>query len=440
LTGLPEPGGGGVGGVAGESYVTAGLPGIGGVLKQRSSDFLVEEEPLYQPTGAGEHVYLFVEKEGLATLEVARLLARHFGVETGAVGFAGLKDKLAITRQVFSIHVPGRKPEDFPMLQHEQVRVLWADLHANKLRRGHLAGNRFSIKVRGVEMSRVIAAKRVLDGLEKTGIANRFGTQRFGTSGRNHVIGGAIVRGDGEGVVRALLCPVPGLVDTRQIEARGCFEQGDFAGALRAMPRGQRAERLVLERLARGESMAKAWRGIPRPEQSFFLSAWQSGIFNALVEARLRSGRLGELAEGDLAFKHDSRAVFAVYAGVIDDAATRERLAKIEISPSGPMWGVKMTRAKGAADAEEVAALEASAVTLAMLEAYERGRGGGMLEGERRPYRVAVRDIQVEGGIDEHGPYVRCAFDLPRGAFATEVMREVMKPTGGSNESAEAQD
>lgn len=409
------------------SYLTAEVPGIGGMLKQRPEDFLVEEQPLYQPSGSGEHVYLFIEKRGISTLDVARLLARHFGVGSMAIGFAGLKDKVAITRQVFSIHVPGKRPEDFPMVQHEQVSVLWADLHANKLRRGHLAGNRFSIKVRGVDMSRVIAAKRVLDRLERAGVPNRFGTQRFGMTGRNHEIGAGIVREDGERIVRALLGSAPRLEDSRQIEARQKFEAGDYAGAMSAMPRQSRVERFVLERLVRGEPMEKAWRVIPRAEQSFFLSAWQSAIFNALLDSRLRSGRLGEMVEGDLAFKHDSRAVFPVDEGVLRDESTRDRLSRLEISPSGPMWGVKMTRAKGGVDADEVAALEASGVTLAMLDAYERGRGGGMLEGERRPFRVHVSDIEVEGGTDEHGPYVRCAFDLPRGAFATEVMREVMK-------------
>ncbi len=237
------------------SYLTAEVPGIGGVLKQRPEDFLVEEQPLYQPSGSGEHVYLFIEKRGISTLDVARLLARHFGVGSMAIGFAGLKDKVAITRQVFSIHVPGKRPEDFPMVQHEQVSVLWADLHANKLRRGHLAGNRFSIKVRGVDMSRVIAAKRVLDRLERAGVPNRFGSQRFGMTGRNHEIGAGIVRGDGERVVRALLGSAPRLEDSRQIEARQKFEAGDYAGAIAAMPRQSRVERFVLERLVRGEPM-----------------------------------------------------------------------------------------------------------------------------------------------------------------------------------------
>ena len=133
------------------AYITADVPPVGGVLKQRDEDFFVEEIPLYEPCGEGEHQYLLVEKQGMSTLDLVRLLAKHFGVRREAIGFAGLKDKRAITRQVISVQTPGKTPEDFPMLDHPRARVLWADLHANKLRRGHLAGNRFSIRARGVD-------------------------------------------------------------------------------------------------------------------------------------------------------------------------------------------------------------------------------------------------------------------------------------------------
>ena len=91
-------------------YQTHDVAGIGGVIKQRPEDFLVEELPLYQPSGAGEHIYLFVQKRGMSTLELVNLLATHFGVTKREIGYAGLKDKQAITRQVFSIHAPGKRP------------------------------------------------------------------------------------------------------------------------------------------------------------------------------------------------------------------------------------------------------------------------------------------------------------------------------------------
>ena len=149
--------------LASAAYLTADVPGIGGVIKQRPEDFLVEEIPLYEPCGEGEHIYLMVEKRHMPTFEAMGVVANHFGVRHEAVGYAGLKDKHAVTRQVLSVHAPGKRPEDFPMIQHDRMAVLWADLHTNKLRQGHLKGNRFSIKVRSTDMSKALHAKRVLD-------------------------------------------------------------------------------------------------------------------------------------------------------------------------------------------------------------------------------------------------------------------------------------
>src|SRR4051812_16214570 len=118
--------------VAPSRYITADLPPLGGWIKERPEDFLVDELPAYEPSGAGEHIYLLIEKRGLSTLRAARILAQHFGVHERAVGYAGLKDKQALTRQVFSVHVAGKKLEEFPSLQHERMGVLWADYHGNK--------------------------------------------------------------------------------------------------------------------------------------------------------------------------------------------------------------------------------------------------------------------------------------------------------------------
>ncbi|HVZ95198.1 MAG TPA: tRNA pseudouridine(13) synthase TruD, partial [Phycisphaerales bacterium] len=211
-------------------YATADLPGIGGVIKQRPSDFLVEEIPAYQPSGEGEHVYLFVEKEELSTTEMARIVARHFGVPVGAIGFAGMKDKHAVTRQVVSVHTPGRKPEDFPMLHEPRVRVLWTDLHANKLRLGHLRANRFSIKVRGVRAMNVVQAKRVLDALHTIGVPNFAGEQRFGYRANNHELGRLLLLADEKGFLDELLGPDPRHPDVNP-QMREAYARGDYRKA-----------------------------------------------------------------------------------------------------------------------------------------------------------------------------------------------------------------
>jgi tRNA pseudouridine13 synthase len=406
-------------------YLTADVPGLGGRIKARPEDFLVDEQPLYQPGGQGEHIYLYIEKRNLSTLQAARALANHFGVHPSAIGHAGLKDKLAITRQVFSVHTPGKSLADFPMLQHERLSVQWADMHSNKLRVGHLLGNRFSIRIRDVDIGKVVHAARALTLLAAQGVPNRIGEQRFGYTQRNHVVGRAIILGDHAAALDALLAPAPGVQDG-QLEARQLYAARNYEAALHAFLRESRTERRVLGELTRGKTPAQALRAIERPEEEFFLAAFQSAVFNAVLDQRLVAGTLGHLVAGDLAFKHDNRAVFKVDAQTLGEELTG-RLARFEISPSGPMWGPEMMRASGPVDAAEVAALEASGVTVDDLTRFDERRKK-RLAGARRPLRVPLTDPDVEAGVDEHGPYIRVAFDLPRGAFATTVLREIMKP------------
>lgn len=415
-------------------FATADLPGIGGVIKQRPEDFFVEEQPLYAPSGEGEHIYMLIEKINMSTFELVSLVATHFGVARHAVGYAGLKDKPAITRQVISVHAPGRTADDFAMIQHDRVRVLWTDQHTNKLRTGHLAGNRFSIRIRNVDMSGAIAAKRVIDRLAREGVPNRVGEQRFGGQQNNHLIGQAMIVGDFQRALDLMLGPNPRSTNP---EAREYYARGEFEEAAARYPRSSRAELTALKLLARGKKPAMAFKSIEETFKKFFLSAFQSAAFNAVLDERLERNEIGMLRDGDLAFKHDSRAIFDVDQSVLDAPDTAGRLERFEISPSGPMWGWHMPRARGETARVEEAALARLGVTLEQLAELDR-RAPSLLEGARRPLRVPLIDPDVEGGIDEHGHFVRVAFELPRGSFATVVLREIMKPGGESTiETAE---
>lgn len=411
------------------AMLTADVPGIGGRIKQRPEDFLVEEIPAYAPSGKGEHVFLFIEKRGLSTMEVARRLARHFGVREQAVGYAGLKDKNAITRQVFSIHTPGKTAQDFPQIADPKIGVLWADQHDNKLRTGHLSGNRFSIRVRGVSFTAARVAAAVLQRLAAHGAPNRVGEQRFGILGNNHLVGLRMVLGDPRGALDELLGPSASRPDL-QPQARVDYTQGRFDQAARGYPPTARAEIQALRALASGADAARALDAVPRGVRRYYLSALQSAAFNAVLDARVRAGTLATLLEGDVAYKHDNGALFSVDAQAAADPDTARRAAALQISPSGPMWGPLMKRASGAIDAAEVAALASLGLTPEALADYAATRPGAV-DGTRRPLRVPVIDPEVEGGADDLGQYVRCAFELPRGAFATVVLREIMKPPPG---------
>ncbi|MCC5822394.1 MAG: tRNA pseudouridine(13) synthase TruD [Phycisphaerales bacterium] len=412
--------------VTAPGYLTADIPGIGGVIKQREEDFLVDEIPLYEPCGEGEHIYLYVEKRGLSTIQMRDELARHFRVSSRAIGHAGLKDKHAITRQVVSIHTPGKKPEDFPSFKHSRIDIQWADLHRNKLQRGHLAGNRFSIRVRDIEPTAAVHAQRALARLAKTGVPNRFGLQRFGYMRNNHLIGRAMILGDARGAMDLMLGTVSG-APPKQRDARLAYDAGDHGTAYELMPRVFKAERQALRVLARGGDHEAALRAIDQTAAGFFISSFQSAVFNGVLNRRINAGTLDRLVEGDLAFVIKSRAVFPVTPDNIGEAELAERLASFGVSPSGPMWGTTMRRAAGEIDRAEVDALRATGVTPEDLTACEQRDGYLMIGGDRRPLRIPVIDPEVEGGVDEHGAYVRCAFELPRGSFATTVMDEIMK-------------
>lgn len=406
-------------------YLTDGIEGIGGMLKSRPEDFLVEEIPLYEPSGEGEHLYLLIEKRGLSTFDLLNIVARHFDVQKKSIGYAGLKDKHAITRQMISVHLPGVDESAFRSLDGNRITVLGAFRHVNKLRRGHLKGNRFSIKVRNVEITGALRARQVLEKLSETGMPNRLGEQRFGVVGNNHLLGRAIIADDAQEALDVLLGP-SSFVKDDHAEGRDLYTRGKYNEARAKFPSSLRPERTALRFLASGATPERAVQSIERNVRKYFVSGIQSAAFNATLDQRLVDGTWDKLIEGDLAFKHDNRAVFSVDKSVLEDPTMKERLDRFDISPSGPMWGPDMTRCQGEVDQIELDALARYGLTPEQIVAFAKSNKG-MIEGSRRPLRVQIVDPEVEGGLDEHGPFVRCAFDLPRGSFATVVMREIMK-------------
>lgn len=162
--------------------------GASATLKRLNEDFRVTELPLQLPSGEGEHLWLDVEKNGANTAFVAQRLAEAAGVQERDVGFAGLKDRYAITRQWFSIYLPYGKEKgetpDLTQLQHPEFKVLGQRRHLKKLRPGDLQGNRFRIVLRDVTGDRD-AIEANLQAVASQGVPNYFGAQRFGFDGGN---------------------------------------------------------------------------------------------------------------------------------------------------------------------------------------------------------------------------------------------------------------
>src|SRR5271155_467700 len=123
--------------------ITAGLPGLGGRIKSAPEDFEVEEIPAYEPSGSGDFLYLWVEKRSMGAEYFVRQVARRLDIAPGEVGTAGLKDRHAVTRQMVS--VPARAEPALSRLDGEGIRLLNVSRHGNKLKSGHLHGNRFRI-------------------------------------------------------------------------------------------------------------------------------------------------------------------------------------------------------------------------------------------------------------------------------------------------------
>jgi len=162
---------------------TADLPGTGGAIGPELEDFVVEELPAYEPSGTGDHWYVLVEKRGMNTRDAALAISRATRVPERDIGYAGMKDRHGVTTQWLS--VPGQAPAPDSWQLPSELVIKQSSRHTNKLRTGHLRGNRFRIGLAGVEPGSLARARAVLDWLAARGHANYFGPQRFGRNGRN---------------------------------------------------------------------------------------------------------------------------------------------------------------------------------------------------------------------------------------------------------------
>jgi tRNA pseudouridine13 synthase len=336
-------------------YLTAALVGTGGTLRTTDDDFVVDEELPYAPSGAGDHVFVRIEKRGTTTVDAARALARALGVRDRDIGIAGMKDRHAVTRQWLSLPPPVA-PEQALAVELPGVRVLEAHRHAHKLRTGHVRANRFVLRVRGVGAGAVERAQQILAALSvPPGAPNWYGEQRFGRDGDNAARGRALVTGE------------------------------------RPLGRDRRLDRLMI-------------------------SALQSQLFNDWLTARIGDGLYRAVLAGDVLHKRGG-GMF-----VCEDPETDQaRLAAGELVVTGPMFGDRM---RMPADASPALDREAEVLARAGIprEAFSSVRA--LAEGTRRDAAVEVAGATV-APVD--GSTIEVAFALPGGAYATAVMREVMK-------------
>ncbi|MEH6417607.1 tRNA pseudouridine(13) synthase TruD [Pseudomonas sp. CGJS7] len=263
-------------------------------IRSAPEDFRVEELPGFEATGSGEHLLLTVEKRGMNTAFAAKRLAQWAGVGEVGIGYAGLKDRHAVTVQRFSVHLPKRVAPDLAALQSDDLRVLEHHWHAKKLPRGALAGNRFVLTLREIEGEREAIEQR-LRRIGERGVPNYFGEQRFGR--------------DGDNVANALAM---------------------FAGR-----RVKREQRSMLLSAARSELFNRVLAARVR-----------DGNWDGLRDGEALAGEVWSLA--------GSRSVFGPEPW---SETLAQRLAAFDIHPSGPLWGRGELRSQDAVRGLELDAM-----------------------------------------------------------------------------------
>lgn len=322
-----------------------------GVLRARPEDFVVEEVMGFDPCGDGAHLWLWVEKRGLNTDQVARALAKLAAVPPREVGFAGLKDRHAITRQWFS--VPWAIKRELPSAwAGDGWQVCRQSRHARKLRRGTLAGNRFLITLRECIVDEALLTTRLAE-IAARGVPNYFTEQRFGSDN---------------------------LRDVARL----------FAG--------------------QGGAISHHLRGI-------LLSAARAALFNVVLSRRVRTGCWRSVLPGDAVQLCGSNSFFVA---TDFNAELASRLDAGDIVPTGPLWGKGGLQSQSAAAQLELDVLQAFPSFCAGLEQAR-------LDPARRALVVYPQNLTCQYDLTEHA--LHFGFGLPAGAYATGVMRELVRST-----------
>lgn len=334
-----------------QPYLTANVPGVNGIIRQELADFVVHEIEAYGPNGSGDHLFVRFEKQGLTTPDAVKSIAKALGCDFNACGWAGLKDRHAITNQWASFFQG--TPDKALSLDLPHIRIESAALHNHKLRTGHLRGNCFQIRIRqaGNELDRI---KEIITVLQQQGVPNYYGEQRFGL----------------DNLSRATQWLIHGTEPPKR-----------------------------------------------RFDRKFLVSVLQSAVFNAVLAERIAKKEFATAIDGDLWQKETTGGLFTTTD--LDEARTR--MLRWEISPTGPMLGVKMRWPERDALTRERATAERWQVDDAALRRF-----GSAGPGTRRSLRVALVDPKVELHPDDPTD-VLLRFTLPAGAYATAVLREILK-------------
>lgn len=364
------------------AYAT-GKPELLAHIKQNWDDFRVDEELGFEPTGAGEHLLVRIEKAGQSTTEVARQISSSLGISDTDIGYSGMKDRQARTRQWFSIRLDQAAEADLARLQSDQLKILEQTRNQRKLQIGAHKANHFELILREVigvhasgEESATIHAEASLDrklrALMQQGVPNYFGSQRFGRDLSNLY------------QVRELL----------RTETKA-------GGATRNRYRHKR-------------------------KRSMLYSAARAYLFNQLLSTRIARGNWASYVDGDVLNLNHTKRCFLVEPGGWD-AELQQRLDELDIHITGLLPGRIDSKdryvTRGQSADIEKAVCEEFAELVTGLE--QQG-----LKAARRPCRFQVQQLRWQW-LDS--TTVSLAFTLPTGAYATSLLREVCQLRAGEH-------
>lgn len=413
-----------------ETYVTE-EKGIGGSIRNQYEDFYVEEIPEIIPSGEGPNLWIWIEKLGRTTLDVLLDISRDLHISRKRMGFAGMKDKKAITRQW--ICISNIDSEE----QFEEVMSLKDEIHntkflkvirsQKKLRMGQLIGNKFKIIIKDIHNNdidtSVEIAKDVLEKLEKTGVPNYFGWQRFGKPRTNtHLVGKALLSNDLKETVRRYIGN-PHEEEGEELKiARTLYDEGDIEKSFNHMPTGMRYERMMLKQLLKeqkkeitDESYKKTIMSLPKPLNRMFVHAYQSYLFNKAVSKRIAMG-IDKYVEGDIIMDNEEHLIHNESREKLE-----EMISKFEASPTSPLYGTKVPLATEDVGEIERKILDEESLDKKDFECYKLPKLGS--HGLRRSIRFKIWDTNVKK-VDDG---ILTEFSIDKGAYATAVLREVMK-------------
>jgi tRNA pseudouridine13 synthase len=378
----------------GLEYFSTGQEGVGGRIRERVEDFTVEEiQDDSRSTGHGEHTHFTMEKRNWDTITALKEIARATGVSYKRFGFAGNKDRRAVTKQrVSAWHVDEQRLR--------KVRLPGISLYnfskrESRITLGSLSGNHFlatirNTKVNGEELAKTL--NRIKQELSCVGVPNYFGYQRFGTVRPNtHIVGRMIVQGNLEGAVNRYI-GFPYETESSQCkEARNYYDAThDTSGALKAYPRKLTYERSMLVALqSRPLDYAGALRRLPTTLRRLLVHAFQAYLFNKNLSLLIEHGI-------------DPRNVSVHLLG-----------SQNEFSP-----GILGEIEKSLLDEEGITLQDFQLRKLPELS----------VEGSTRAAFLDVDpEVSLQHSQSTDGDLVNVRFSLPKAAYATTVLREFMK-------------